>query len=49
MYLPCHTTYTRAVAAHHNEEVFGDKANVFIFLHYLDMGESLPEVSSIRV
>ena len=42
MYLPCHTAYAWAVVAHHNEEVFGNKPDVFILPHDLDMGESLP-------
>ena len=41
VHLSCHTTYPRAVVAHHNEEVFSNKTHVFILSHDFDMCESL--------
>ena len=42
MNLLCHTAYPRAIIPHYHEQILGNKPHVFIRLHNLDMGESLP-------
>ena len=42
MYLSCHTAYARAIITHYYEQILGDKTDVFILPHDLDMCKSLP-------
>ncbi len=42
MNLSCHTAYAWAIVTHYHEQILGDKTDVFIRLHNLDMCESLP-------